>query len=117
MSAEIEWRGVDSVIAGMWSYQRKVEYAVKQIADFFAPQLETYAKENANWTDRTGLARARLRGWTQEVATGIVELYLSHGMHYGIYLEVKYSGKYAIIWPTIRQYLPEIEAMLKRVFG
>lgn len=59
-----------------------------------------YMKENAPWTDRTGNARSGLFAITN-YGDDYWELVLAHSVFYGIYLETRFSGKYAIIAPTV----------------
>lgn len=82
--------------------------------EFYAPQVENYAKVNAPWTDRTGNARNGLaaRAFQETGNAGIV---LFHQVPYGIWLEVKNSGAYAIIMPTIDYYGPVVMRRLERV--
>ena len=64
------------------------------------PDAETYAKNNAPWTDRTGNARAGLHA---DVSTegNTFQLLMAHTVFYGVFLEHRFSGKYAILMPTI----------------
>jgi hypothetical protein len=122
----IKWSGDDEMRRNMQEYERRVMAAINEIARLFAPIIETYAKENAPWTDRTALARNGLRGYTsnepadgypvEEVAAQIVALYLSHQMDYGIYLELANQGAYAIIMPTLQTHEAQIKAMLDGIF-
>lgn len=110
----------------MEAYSRQVMDAVNKVMTFFAAAVETYAKENAGWTDRTALARNGLRGYTsdapaegyplEELAEEVVALYLSHQMDYGIYLELANEGRYAIILPTLEAHYGKIKAMLDGIF-
>lgn len=117
MSASIEWTGVDNMVAQMTVYTNKVQTACRQVADYFAPVVETYAKQNAPWTDRTGNARQSLHAWVEELAKDTVYLYLSHGVEYGKWLEVANAGKYSIIYPTLQAHFQAISDMLKGIFG
>ena len=65
-----------------------------------AREVETYAKANAVWSDRTGQARAGLRAWADHYGN-VVSVTLSHGVDYGYWLEVIQNGRFAIIRPTI----------------
>ncbi len=47
----------------------------------------------------------------------MVQLYIVHGMDYGKWLEIKYAGRYAILWPTIMANAPAINEMIHQVFG
>lgn len=110
------WRGVETIQANMLDYATRVRLAVISVAEFLAPMMEAYAKDNAPWTDRTGNARQGLRGFVEEVSQTIVDIYISHGMDYGIYLEVSFAGRYAILWPTIQEHMSTITEMLEEVF-
>lgn len=66
----------------------------------FAQNVQEYARENASWEDRTGDARSGLTAeGRQRLTTYSIILY--HTVDYGIWLEVRWDGKYAIILPTI----------------
>lgn len=75
-----------------------------------------YMKVNARWTDRTGNAR---NGLSTEVEWKPKELHairLFHRMWYGIFLETRWAGRYAIILPTIQKFGPETMQLLDRLF-
>ena len=82
----VEWSGIEDMIRKMQNYADKVQYAIVQVATYFKGVFETYAKQNAPWQDRTGNARQTLHAWINELSRDTVELYLSHGMDYGIQL-------------------------------
>lgn len=73
----------------------------------WAGTMEGYSKSHAPWTDRTGHARQSLHGGVDERGDQQV-LYLSHGVEYGIWLELAHSGKYAIVRPTVDAHLSRI---------
>lgn len=71
----------------------------------WAGQLEGYAKQHASWTDRTGHARQSLQGGVDPWGDQYI-LYLSHGVEYGIFLEmgsgpreIRPKTKKALYWP------------------
>ncbi|MBL8162459.1 MAG: hypothetical protein JNJ61_10775 [Anaerolineae bacterium] len=99
----------------LWGQQ--AEFAAQQVLLYFQPIIETYAKQNAPWTDRTANARQSLHADVEVIAGQAVILYLSHGVSYGIYLEVAFAGRYAIIWPTIEAHLPQVAKMLQEIFS
>ena len=73
----------------------------------FAKRVEQYAKDNAKWDDRTGDARSGLTALGQQrLSTYTITLF--HTVDYGIWLEVRWAGKYAIILPTIQAMGPEL---------
>ena len=73
----------------------------------WAGTMEGYAKSHAPWTDRTGHARQSLHGGV-DVRDDQLVLYLSHGVEYGIWLELAHGGNYAIVRPTADTHLPRI---------
>src|SRR5687767_14986848 len=111
-SAQVQFSGVEQVTARMSVYELQVLLAIRQVGNYFAAKFETYAKENAEWEDQTGNARQGLHAFVEELARDSVQLFLSHGVTYGLWLEVKWAGRYAIIWPTIEAHLDEIASML-----
>lgn len=113
----IRWTGDDEMIRRMAEYAVAIERTVLRIAQYWSAVLESYAKDTAPWTDRTGNARQSLHTFIEELSRDTVTLYLSHGMEYGIHLETRYAGRYAIIWPTIEAHLSQISRMLQEMFA
>lgn len=74
---------------------------------YHAPQVEAYAKKNASWTDRTTNARNALFA-VAEFSRPTYRIVLGHGIPYGVWLEVRFAGRYAIIEPTIREQGKEV---------
>jgi hypothetical protein len=125
-AAQITW---DTTVmdAKLLAYMGKVQEALVKIAKYFEPILQNAARANAPWTDRTANARQSLRAYigtdapagypsSQQLAKDIVELFLSHGMYYGIFLETRFAGQFAIIYPTLEEHAPDIQRMLREVF-
>lgn len=80
---------------GAWT--DKIVFATMR---YHEPQAESYAKLNAPWTDRTTNARNGLIA--RSGRSGKVHwLVLAHRVPYGIWLETRWAGKYAIIMPTL----------------
>jgi len=88
-------------------YIKRKKAGLYALLDNWAGQLEGYAKTHAPWTDRTGHARQSLHGGV-DIRGDQQVLYLSHGVEYGIHLESKHSGNYAIVGPTVDVHLPRI---------
>lgn len=112
----IKWeRSPEVLIEGMANYEQRATAAALKLLDLFAPMVESYAKANKPWTDRTGNARQTLFSVT-DVAHDVVKLYLSHGMEYGKWLELCNSGRYAIVMPTLQAHYGQIMAALNDLF-
>lgn len=110
------WRGVDQVLANMLTYEGRVRAVVLAIADYLAPAMEAYAKDNAPWRDRTGNARQGLEGFVIEISQTIVDVYIAHRVTYGVFLETRWASRWGILWPTIQAHMPVITRMLEEVF-
>lgn len=87
---------------GLANFQDRAEDAFHMKAQQYASMLQADAQNGAKWTDRTGEARRRLNGSYEVVSSGY-KLILSHGVDYGIWLELANEKRYAIIIPTIQQ--------------
>lgn len=96
---------------------QRVNDAVMAILDRDAPKVEAYMKQNAPWTDRTGNARQGLRAQSYDAGPTEKGIILYQQVPYGIWLEIKYSGKYAIILPTIRAMGPVVMDDLSGILG
>lgn len=92
---------------GMKLFEFRAHAAVGMYANTSAKKLETYAKRNRPWTDRTGDARKLLTGYEQDLGDKW-RVNLAHGVDYGIWLELANEKNYAIIQPTIDLVGPEI---------
>lgn len=111
--AGVRWATPPSVIAeGLERYEKLVLEAVYQLMLSWAPQIESSGKAGAPWTDRTGNARQSLFSVVEQGKDRVV-LYFSHGMEYGVYLELRWQGRYSIIMRTLESYYGPIGGSLK----
>ena len=73
-----------------------------------AVELESKMKKNRPWTDRTGMAKATLNAKVSQPTPSTIRITLAHGVDYGIDLEMKHGGNYAIVGPTVREEGPRL---------
>lgn len=73
-----------------------------------ASELQAKMKMNRPWTDRTGMAKALLNAKVSQPDKNTIRITLTHGVDYGIWLELANGKNYAIIAPTIKQEGPRI---------
>ena len=85
---------------GIHTLDERAEAAILMYGKNQSKELESYAKQNAPWTDRTTMARKSLRGDAMKIENG-VRITLSHGVEYGMWLELANEKRYAIVKPTI----------------
>lgn len=75
-----------------------------------------HMKTTAKWTDRTGNARNGLGTAVEWVPKERHTIRLFHRMWYGIFLETRWAGRFAIILPTIQQFGPDTMRLLDKLF-
>lgn len=66
-----------------------------------------YAQANAPWEDITGDARSGL-DVDVRMEGEVIVWEMSHSVDYGLYLETRWNGKFAIIMPTLEMFAPQI---------
>lgn len=91
----------------------RIENAVKAVVAVKGTEGIAALKQNAPWTDRTSAARNGLHTITMLGGSQHIIIY-SHAVHYGIWLEVKFSGRDAVIMPTV---LPEGRDLMAKLNG
>jgi len=122
----------DEITPNLKKLPDKVHRAVHGVMQFHEGRIQSHMRDNAPWTDRTTNARnglfakayeddgggpgrdslGRFTGSSHK--HGIV---LYHTMPYGIWLEVRNSGRYAIILPTIEEKGPEVMASIRKLLA
>lgn len=95
----------DGIMA--WFLGPNLEDNAEEAFEDAALDILEYAKQNAPWLDRTGMARAGLDVQVTR-SNGQIILELYHTVEYGLWLEVIQNGRYATIMPTLEQYAPRV---------
>lgn len=114
-----QWVTSPSVMQeGVRKYGAKAIVGAKAVADKNAAAAQNVMRQNARWTDRTGNARSGLFSVAEMAGDDRIEIIFSHGhtVEYGIHLETGHGGKYAIIAPTLQQFVPLVRADLQNLF-
>lgn len=106
----------DTLTPGLATFAVKANSAIDQVVEQYADQVQEYAQQHAPWDDRTGDARS---GLTAEAGRSGFKhtITLYHTADYGLYLEVRWSGRYAIIIPTIEVMGPRLMLELQGVMA
>lgn len=91
----------DSLTPNLKRLLPRVDAAVGVVFDRYEAEAETYMRTNARWHDNTGNARAGLMAQHDSEPMVRHQLTLYHTMPYGYWLEVRWSGRYAIIGPSM----------------
>jgi len=82
-----------------------------------ASEIQSKMKLNRPWTDRTGMAKALLNTTTSQPNSNTVRITLSHGVDYGIWLELAHEKNYAIIAPMVKEEGPRVVDDLKNLMS
>lgn len=112
--ATIQWTNTIQITQNMSRYGDAIKDAMLAIGEYNAPRMEADAKHEANWQDHTGHARGTLNAQVWQTDNGDVTIIqLSHGVFYGIFLEVRNQGRYAIVIPMMQRYYPIVWKMVE----
>lgn len=100
----------DSLSRGLDDFDDEAIRSIGLVVEYWATRAMSMMKAGARWTDRTGNARQGLmaRRFNEGDA---VSLMLWHSVPYGIWLEVRWSGEYAIVGPTLNEIAPKVLQM------
>lgn len=94
----------------------KTKLAISLYGNTAAQMMETDAKRNKKWQNRTGNAVNSIQGKFHWRA-GQAVITLSGNVNYFVFLELANEKKYSILKPTIDKWTPEVvrgyERMLK----
>ncbi len=101
----------DTLTPNLEQFDARVQEAIRMVMEYWAARAVTEMRQNATWTDRTSNARNGLasRVFVDQDEAALV---LFHTMPYGIWLEVRWSGRYAIIGPTLNDVAPRLLNMV-----
>jgi hypothetical protein len=108
-----QWQA-GTLTKNMKMMEPKVQRALIALTETYATKIESAARSDAPWTDRTANARNGLTTATEHLPTRHT-IILFHKVPYGIWLEVVKDGKNAIIMPTIRKQSKLLMATLDKL--
>lgn len=103
------------VAKGLAEMHLKTMETLEVYGDRIAKDMESYAKSHIPWTDKDSDAKDKITGQSQNLGTK-VRCSISHGVDYGIYLEMCNEGKYSILKPTIDAVGPKAVKGLEKIF-
>lgn len=99
--------------ANLRNLDPKIRRQMSAAVSAYAPRIETDMKNRAPWTDRTGNARS---GLFSEAHQGSEPYMLfGHSVPYGIFLETRFSGAYAVVLPALHDHAPKFMAFVSKL--
>lgn len=105
------------MLASLAKMDSKILRALLLYADTKALQLRSYMQSHRPWTDRTGEAKRRLNAEASIKDENTVRITLSHGVDYGVWLELANGQRFAIIQPTINLKSQEVKEGLSNLLS
>lgn len=110
------------LLANITTLQPKIRRAIRGAMDYHSTRAVAYARQNAPWTDRTSNARNGLFATVAYARNNSASvMVIGHSVPYGIWLEVRFSGRYAIIRPTVAYIGPRVmttaETSVRRILA
>lgn len=112
---DLKWY-YDTLTPSRAKFAAKMAIATNELMEEMAQVIQEHMQTNAPWSDRTGEARQGLTAEAGQEGTNFV-ITLYHTVSYGIWLEVRWSGRYAIILPTLELMGPQLMARLQNMMG
>ncbi len=98
-------------------FERLLGERLRRAAADVALLLESYAKTHHDWVRRTGFTDASTMGTWAEAGQAGVDIVLSAGMDYDVYLELHDDGRWAWLRPAIEANAESMHAIVQRWLG
>lgn len=104
------------LLKGVVTLDQRLDRGVAGIMELYDSRIETWMKTNAPWTDRTGNARNGLSAQAGHIPFVAHWVDLFHRVSYGIWLEVRFAGRFSIVIPAIVHFGPRIMVTMNKLF-
>lgn len=102
----------DTITPRLDTLDERVMLAVEKIFKTFGLIATNEMKTGARWHDNTGVARAGLVSEGERSGPKEFTLHFASMASYGIWLEVRWSGKYAIVGPVSQRIAPRLAKVI-----
>jgi environmental stress-induced protein Ves len=107
--SRFQWQRRPSQAWDKTAWINAMAVAVEAALQVWSPQIESYAKRNARWRDRTANARQTLAAFTfYDGGERTVYLIMKQHMDYGVWLELKNGGRYAIVMESMQMHYAQV---------
>ena len=97
----------------------RVQKALEIVGQTTGAKMQSYAQNNARWTDRTGAARGGL-SFNSRWEGSVLTVSIMHTVDYGLWLEVRefpHAGRLAILEEARDSQVQTFLNMIKRILG
>lgn len=106
----------DRLISNLDKLDPMITRLLVAATEYHATRGEATMRKNAKWTDRTTNARNGLHTATAHSAKKHT-ITFAHGVSYGIWLEVRFAGRYAVIMPSVNTTGRELMGTLNKALA
>ena len=110
----IRWEN-RQLINSLRTFNARADRVVTAATAYHATRAVAYARQNAPWTDRTTNARNGLFA-RAERDYPVYRITVAHSVPYGVWLEVRWSGRFQILRPTIDHEGPELMKTVSQMY-
>lgn len=111
----MEWND-RALLNTLKTFDARADRAITAATAYHATRAVAYARSNAPWTDRTTNARNGLFARAERAAP-VYRIIFGHSVPYGLWLEVRWSGRYQIIRPTVDHEGPELMKTVSMMYS
>lgn len=105
------------LLRGLKQLDERTDRGVAGVVEFWDSRIEAHMKVAAPWTDRTGNARIGLFAKAGHQKGQRHWIDFGHRVPYGIWLEIRWAGRYAVVLPTLVLFGPRIMRTLNKLFA
>ena len=108
---------VKEVAQNLKKFDQTMQAQLQVVGSTISGNMESYAKANHPWTNRTSSAQNQLKG-DFKVSDNEMDIFIAHGVTYGYYLETRkdFNGKYAILEKARDSEINNFKNMLRNLF-
>ena len=99
------------------AFDKTMQAQLKVVGSTISKNMQTYAKANHPWTNRTKSAQNKLKG-SYKVDDNTLDISIAHGVDYGYYLETRadFDGKYQILEKARDSEINNFKGMIRNLF-
>lgn len=98
-------------------FDDRMQAQLEVVGSTISKNMQTYAKANHPWTNRSYSAQNKLKG-DYKVTENDLDISIRHGVTYGYYLETRrdFDGKYQILEKARDSEISNFKGMLRNLF-
>ncbi len=109
--------GLSAVLQNIEAQKQRQVRGMAMAAGEICQLLQSYAKANAPFTDRTGNLRNSINADIEAISTDAVTMILQANMEYAPYVELRFANRYAYLVPAVEANMVRIHEIVERHCG